>query len=83
MQLDNWLFLFFNLTILLAFSGIVFSLFKSNINVHMLESTTSIERNQFLLRKLILIRFQKYLVIKRMLKQENDDASEQMIKETV
>ncbi|WP_088226030.1 hypothetical protein [Desulfosporosinus sp. FKB] len=72
MQLDSWLFLFFNLTILLAFSGIVFTLFKSDINVHMLE-TTSIERNQFILRTLILIRFQKYLVIRRMLKQENDD----------
>ncbi|MGC7873454.1 hypothetical protein ACPUYX_18295 [Desulfosporosinus sp. SYSU MS00001] len=72
MQLDSWLFLFLNLTILLAFSGIVFTLFKSNINGHMLE-TTSIERNQFILRTLILIRFRKYLVIRRMLKQENDD----------
>ncbi|WP_407313648.1 hypothetical protein [Desulfosporosinus sp. SB140] len=72
MQLDSWIFLFLNLTILLAVSGITFTLLKNNVNDRSLEENPA-RSSQITSRSLIPLRFKKYLIIKRMLKQENDD----------
>ncbi|EHQ89339.1 hypothetical protein DesyoDRAFT_2254 [Desulfosporosinus youngiae DSM 17734] len=74
MQLDSWIFLFLNLTFLLAVSGLTIIILKSSFKNYNVENLAG-GRSQVTLRSLNLVTFKKYLVIRRLLKQKNDDDS--------
>ncbi|AET69614.1 hypothetical protein Desor_4178 [Desulfosporosinus orientis DSM 765] len=73
MQLDSWIFLFLNLTMLLAVSGFTIILLRSSFN-HPFKGN-KVSARQVTLSSLILVPFKKFLIIRRMIKQENDDDS--------
>lgn len=72
MQIDSWIFLFLNLTILLAMTWFSITLLKSSLNKISSEYISN-SFNQVTLRSLFLIRFKRHLVIRRMQRDENDN----------
>lgn len=74
MQFDSWLFLFLNLTVLLAVSGFTLILLKNGFKSSR-RKDFKVSKSQAALSSLILLAFKKFLVMHRMLKQDNDDDS--------
>lgn len=74
MQLDSWIFLFLNLTVLLAVSGFTLILLKNGFKSSRLKDF-KVSKGQVSLSLLIRVAFKKFLVMRRMLKQDNDDDS--------
>lgn len=75
MQLDShsWFILILNFTMILTFSLISFRLIKHTLNISRVKKSKNEFRQVTLNLPISIFSFKKYLVIRRMLKQDNDD----------